>query len=140
MVGTYDLWVRRGAIVIQGATLHPSSQAHRVYAPSTHSLPSIWHSRNPYGPEKQPAEITLISCRTRIRLLGQLHSSFRRIWNHRNTSSPRILQFANVARRSFSFVSHHLSRNVIDWLIGNKATNLATGSSPPTSCYRRPLP
>ncbi|KAL9123160.1 MAG: hypothetical protein Q9187_000276 [Circinaria calcarea] len=90
----------RGAVVIQGATLHPSSQAHRIYAASTHSLPSIRHSRNPYGPESQPAEVTLISCRTRIRLLGQLHGNFRRVWNYGNTFLSQNSQSTNMLQTS----------------------------------------
>ncbi|KAI5306072.1 Polynucleotide 5'-hydroxyl-kinase grc3, partial [Ascosphaera pollenicola] len=41
VIGQYDLWVKRGVISISGAKLHPSPRLHRVYAPSTHSLPII---------------------------------------------------------------------------------------------------
>jgi len=105
LVGQYDLWVRKGAVNIAGAVLHVSSRLHRVYAPSTHSLPSIRPIPNPYGPQNLPAEITVISCTSRIRLLKQLSPKFGRVWNHKHafgvSVDPRTV---NRLQRSFVFV------------------------------------
>ncbi|KZZ92666.1 hypothetical protein AAP_02747 [Ascosphaera apis ARSEF 7405] len=41
VIGQYDLWVKRGVVSVSGAKLHPSPRLHRVYSPSTHSLPIV---------------------------------------------------------------------------------------------------
>lgn len=81
LIGQYDLWVRNGAISIHGAILHAGSAKHRVYAPSTHSLPIIKPAINPYGAYGQSAEVKVVSCRSRIRLLQEISSEFGKIWN-----------------------------------------------------------
>ena len=86
-----------------GAMLHASSKLHRVYAPSTHSIPVLYSIPNPYGAQT-PAEISIFSCGSRIRLLKQIAPKFGRIWNGKpveknDKSSPMILtnrSFENV--------------------------------------------
>lgn len=105
LLGQYDVWVRKGAINILGAVLHASSRLHRVYAPSTHSLPSIRSIPNPYGPQNLPAEIMIISCGSRLRLLKHLSPKFGRIWNHKHVSARFNLPKIDLSQRSFVFVS-----------------------------------
>ena len=105
LVGQYDVWVRKGAINVAGAVLHASSRLHRVYAPSTHSLPSICPIPNPYGPQNLPTEITIISCTSRIRLLKHLSPKFGRIWNHKHALSGADTPKIDLSQRSFVFVS-----------------------------------
>ncbi|MCJ1391651.1 Polynucleotide 5'-hydroxyl-kinase grc3 [Xylographa bjoerkii] len=109
-IGQYDLWVRKGTVSILGAVLHASSKLYRVYAPSSHSLPSIRHLRNPFGPAKQPAEITLTSCNSRIRLLRRVSRRFRRIWNHTNSTNDIADASGNFLGNffgtSFSLLKH----------------------------------
>lgn len=106
LIGQYDVWVRKGAINIAGAVLHASSRLHRIYAPSTHSLPSIRPIPNPYGPQNLPTEITVISCTSRIRLLKQLSPKFGRIWNRKHVFAVKTNPLTvNRSQRSFAFVS-----------------------------------
>lgn len=107
IVGQYDLWVRRGAVNIMGATLHASPKLHRVYAPSTHSLPVIRYARNPYGPANQPVEITILSCRSQLRLLRRLSWRFAKIWNRKPSKTGASVPCPNLLR-SFGYV--HYSR------------------------------
>ncbi|MCJ1385179.1 Polynucleotide 5'-hydroxyl-kinase grc3 [Xylographa soralifera] len=103
-VGQYDLWVRKGTVSVLGAVLHASSKLHRVYAPSSHSLPSIRHLRNPFGPAQQPAEITIYSCSSRIRLLRRVSRKFRRIWNHTNFLNDVLVSTDSFFGTSFSLL------------------------------------
>ncbi|MCJ1359414.1 MAG: Polynucleotide 5'-hydroxyl-kinase grc3 [Icmadophila ericetorum] len=48
LIGQYELWVRVGTISVLGALLHASPQVHRIYAPSTHSLPLRSLTDDPY--------------------------------------------------------------------------------------------
>ena len=105
LLGQYDVWVRKGAISIAGAVLHASSRLHRVYAPSTHSLPSIHPISNPYGPQNTQAEITINSCTSRIRLLRHLSPKFGRIWNHKHPSTRPDPPKLDLSQRSFVLVS-----------------------------------
>ena len=114
LVGQYDLWVRKGAVSVLGAVIHSSSTLHRVFAPSSHSLPCIRHVQNPYGPSNQPAEISVISCSTRIRLLRRLSKKFKRIWN-----APQ----QNIIYRSFRFV-RVIYKSIINKLISPVASKL----------------
>ncbi|KAL8936326.1 MAG: hypothetical protein Q9216_004989 [Gyalolechia sp. 2 TL-2023] len=102
LVGAYDIWVQKGAISILGAILHQSSITHRVYAPSIHSLPSMKSIRNPFGPAKQRAVVTVSSCNSGIRSLRQVSSKFGRIWNY-NTQVPdrQTLFLGDMRRRTF---------------------------------------
>ncbi|KAM0798638.1 hypothetical protein BDR22DRAFT_858303 [Usnea florida] len=97
ILGQYDLWVRSGAISILGAVIHASSRIHRVYAPSTHSIPPIRPLPNPYGTGNAPVELTIISCRSRMRMLRQIAPKFGRIWNGRQQSQPPL----DFAKRTF---------------------------------------
>ena len=95
LIGQYQIWVRKGAVSVLGATLHPSSAAYRVFAPSTHSLPVIKPIRNPFGPAEQPVEITIVSFRSGIRLLKQVSPHFGRIWSTAINLSGDVANEAN---------------------------------------------
>ena len=105
LLGQYDVWIRKGAISIAGALLHASSRLHRVYASSTHSLPSMHPIPNPYGPQNVPAEITIHSCASGIRLLKHLSPKYGRIWNHKHVSSGADPRELDLSQRSFVLVS-----------------------------------
>ncbi|KAL2039430.1 hypothetical protein N7G274_007702 [Stereocaulon virgatum] len=96
IIGQYDLWVRSGAINVHGAVIHASSKLHRVYAPSTHAIPSIRPILNPYGTGNPPVELTIISCGSRIRMLKQIAPKFGRIWNGRELRDGLKRSFINV--------------------------------------------
>ena len=102
VLGQYDLWVRSGAISILGAVIHASSRIHRVYAPSTHSIPPIRPLPNPFGTGNAPVELTILSCRSRMRMLRQVAPKFGRIWNGRQQSQPPF----DLAKRTFMNVSN----------------------------------
>ncbi|KAL9624186.1 MAG: hypothetical protein Q9204_007893 [Flavoplaca sp. TL-2023a] len=117
IIGQYQIWVRKGAVSVLGATLHPSSAAYRVFAPSTHSLPVIRPIWNPFGPAEQPVEITIVSFRSGIRLLKQVSPHFGRIWstainvsgditNEANGTEPRVKRTYSILNTpSVSYVS-----------------------------------
>lgn len=105
LIGQYDLWVRKGAVSLYSAVLHPSSQLHRVYAPSTHALPSLRLALNPYGSANQMAEITLFSCKSRIRMLSQLSPKFARIWNPKDTSIDERMPQKDLTQRTFTYLA-----------------------------------
>ncbi|RMZ22833.1 hypothetical protein D0859_13138 [Hortaea werneckii] len=65
-VGEYNLQVLQGLATLYGAVVHPSSGLQKVYAPSTHALPSITARR----------DNTII----RISNLDNLSPNFRNIW------------------------------------------------------------
>ncbi|KAL8881612.1 MAG: hypothetical protein Q9198_001215 [Flavoplaca austrocitrina] len=109
LIGQYQIWVRKGAVSVLGATLHPSSAAYRVFAPSTHSLPVIRPIRNPFGPAEQPVEITIVSFRSGIRWLKQVSPHFGRIWSTAINVSGDITNQANgtepCRRRTYSILN-----------------------------------
>ncbi|KAL8760301.1 MAG: hypothetical protein Q9199_000083 [Rusavskia elegans] len=90
LIGQYEIWVRKGAVSLLGAVLHPSSAIFRVFAPSTHSLPVIRPIRNPFGTAEQPVEITITSFRSGIRLLKHVSPRFDRIWNNATEVSEDV--------------------------------------------------
>ncbi|KAI9876625.1 MAG: Polynucleotide 5'-hydroxyl-kinase grc3 [Pleopsidium flavum] len=102
ILGQYDLWVLKGAVNLMGVTLHPSSTAHRVYAPSTHSLPAIRCVPDPFSPTAQQTEIEILPYKSGLRLLRQLSPRFGRIWNDKRTSTEGTTTAAEKKRRSFS--------------------------------------
>ncbi|KAI4286044.1 MAG: hypothetical protein L6R35_004494 [Caloplaca aegaea] len=98
LVGQYVVWIRKGAISILGATLHQSFKTYRVFAPSTHSLPSIRPLQNPFGPGYQDTIIAISNCNSGLRLLGQASPKLRRLWNQDMfgrgcTNSKRTFQY-----------------------------------------------
>ena len=105
MVGQYDIWVRKGAVSVLGAILYPSSRLHRVYAPSTQSLPCIRPVTNPYGPANQATELTIITCMSRIRALRHLSPKFGRIWNAKVADGIPIQGSIDLSHRSYAYVS-----------------------------------
>ena len=112
IVGQYDIWVRKGAISISGALLRASSTLHRVYAPTTHAIPVIRPSLDPYGSGPQSSEITFLSCGSGLRSLKRISTSFGRIWNGpslgtaaEDISRPLHRSFVNVSVGRASKVS-----------------------------------
>ncbi|KAL8676042.1 MAG: hypothetical protein Q9186_007397 [Xanthomendoza sp. 1 TL-2023] len=109
LIGQYEIWVRKGAISILGAVLYPSSAVHRVFAPSTHSLPVIRPVRNPFGPPEQPIEITILSFQCGIRLLKHVSPMFGLVWN-KATDLPGDLEpdsstiSSNSIKRTYSLL------------------------------------
>lgn len=97
-VGQYDLWVRKGAVTLYGAVLKQSNTIHRVFAPSTHALPSIVCNST------TPAEIEVWSCHHSMRSLSKISPLYRRIWNHPNKQMAGDTHDAAVQKRSFSYV------------------------------------
>ncbi|KAJ5773608.1 hypothetical protein N7457_008504 [Penicillium paradoxum] len=100
LLGHYDLWVKRGVVSLMGAKLHPSSQLHRVYAPSTHSLPVIKCVAGIDG----DAEIEIKSCNSGIARLRDLSPLYQRIWAGENTAADKITLkgAAKDSKRTFS--------------------------------------
>ncbi|KAL9127927.1 MAG: hypothetical protein Q9217_003284 [Psora testacea] len=101
VLGQYDLYIRNGTVSISGAVLHASSRLHRVYAPSTHAIPIIRSLRNPYGPELQSVELTIRSCDSGIRMLKDVASKCRRLWNGKLKSKGNLGISKHLFRRSF---------------------------------------
>ncbi|CAG7987932.1 unnamed protein product [Penicillium olsonii] len=100
LLGQYDLWVKRGVVSLMGAKLHASSQLHRVYAPSTHSLPVIKCVSGTDG----EAEVEIKSCNSGLSHLQDLSPLYQRIWTGENTTADKAtLQSApKDSKRSFS--------------------------------------
>ncbi len=88
-----------------GVILHASSTAHRVYAPSTHSLPAIRCVPDPFSSTAQETKIEIVPCKSGLRLLRQLSPRFGRIWNDKRTPTEGTTTTAEVKRRTFSPVS-----------------------------------
>ena len=105
LIGQYDIWVRKGAISIAGATLRPSSDLHRVYAPSTHALPPIRALRNPFGPQGN-AEVTFITFNSGLRALRHLSPNFDRIWNSKAPPSTKPNSAMDPSQRTFTFLEY----------------------------------
>ncbi|KAL9009359.1 MAG: hypothetical protein Q9173_005604 [Seirophora scorigena] len=101
LVGQYNVWIRKGAISILGATLRQSSRIYRVFAPSTHSLPSIRPLRNPFGPGNQETSITISNCNSGLRLLGQASPKLSRLWNKAPSRSDGTGIALNLSNRTF---------------------------------------
>ena len=76
----------------------PSLTIDQVYAPSTNSLPPLKPVPNPFGSGNPPCEISVISCGSRFRMLGQVSPKFDRIWNGR---SNKRRSFMNVSIEIF---------------------------------------
>ncbi len=108
LIGQYDLWVRKGVISLYGAILTASPKLHRVYAPATHALPVLQSVTNPYGRYGEPAEVRIISTKSRIRMLKDLSLEFGKLWNEKIKTTD---SGANLAKRSFSMVSFSDNRS-----------------------------
>ncbi|CAG8377958.1 unnamed protein product [Penicillium salamii] len=100
LLGQYDLWVKRGVVSLMGAKLHASSQLHRVYAPSTHSLPVIKCVSGIDG----EAEVEIKSCNDGIAHLQDLSPQYQKIWTGENTAADKatLKGAPKDSRRSFS--------------------------------------
>jgi polynucleotide 5'-hydroxyl-kinase GRC3/NOL9 len=92
--------VKRGVISLVGSKLHASPSLHRVYAPSTHSLPVIKYVSGAEG----YAEVEIRSCRAGIDGLGGLSPLYSRVWNEAVTEADKTLA-REATKRSFSVVS-----------------------------------
>ncbi|KAI4178319.1 MAG: hypothetical protein LQ348_005631 [Seirophora lacunosa] len=104
LVGQYDIWIRKGAISVFGATLRQSSRLYRVFAPSTHSLPSVRPLRNPFGPGNQETLITISNCNSGLRLLGQASPKLSRLWNKASFRSDGTGLALDLSNRTFTFL------------------------------------
>jgi polynucleotide 5'-hydroxyl-kinase GRC3/NOL9 len=87
-----------------GAKLHPSSQLHRVYAPSTHSLPVIKCVAGIDG----DAEVEIKSCNSGIARLRDLSPLYQRIWAGDNTAADKVTLkgVTKDSKRTFSVVCY----------------------------------
>ncbi|KAI7219106.1 hypothetical protein KC333_g3151 [Hortaea werneckii] len=72
-VGEYNLQVLQGLATLYGAVVHPGSGLQKVYAPSTHALPSITARRD-------NTVIRLSNVNSSMRKLDNLSPNFRNIW------------------------------------------------------------
>ncbi|KAK2763734.1 Polynucleotide 5'-hydroxyl-kinase grc3 [Arachnomyces sp. PD_36] len=100
LIGTYDLWVKRGVVSIMGAKLHASPTSYRIYAPSTHSLPVI---KSVAGMDDY-AEVEIRSCSNDLYRLKHLSSLYHRIWNSKNTVTDKD-PLVGCGGRSFSVMN-----------------------------------
>ncbi|KAL9003112.1 MAG: hypothetical protein Q9188_003994 [Gyalolechia gomerana] len=105
LLGTYDIWIRKGAISILGAILHQSSVTQRIYAPSIHSLPSMKSIWDPFGPARQQTVVTVSSCKSGIRSLRQVSSEFGRIWNYNTLEPEKQTLSVGPMRRTFQLLN-----------------------------------
>lgn len=97
LIGEYDLQVVAGIIVVAGAAFQAGDRAHRVYAPSTHALPTIVAKGG-------AAEIAIISTETSLAGLSKLSPLWGRIWNARDAKDGNSVD-SKTAGRSFMLVS-----------------------------------
>ncbi|KAI7630191.1 hypothetical protein KC343_g4780 [Hortaea werneckii] len=72
-VGEYNLQVLQGLATIYGAVVHPGSGLQKIYAPSTHALPSIMARRD-------NTVICISNVKSSMRKLDNLSPNFRNIW------------------------------------------------------------
>lgn len=102
LLGQYDLWVKRGVVSLMGAKLHPSARLHRVYAPSTHSLPVIKCVSGVDG----EAEVEIKSCHSGIARLRDLSPLYQKVWNGNTTAADKLSlkEATKDSRRTFSVV------------------------------------
>lgn len=104
LAGQYEIWVRKGAISILGAVLYQSSTIHRIFAPSTHSLPSIRPIRDPFRPGNQQTTITIFNCNGGLRLLRQVSPKFSRLWNTTGLRSAESTPALDLSKRTFQYL------------------------------------
>ena len=102
-IGEYDIWVKSGLFEIMGAKLSPSVSLRRVYAPASHSLPSISCIASP-GSSIPYAELELISCTSGLRLLKRSSPNFTRLWNNMHTRTETASKKLQFSKRSFSIL------------------------------------
>ncbi|KAI5310759.1 Polynucleotide 5'-hydroxyl-kinase grc3 [Ascosphaera atra] len=105
VLGHYDLNVRRGVISISGAKLQASPKRHRVYAPSTHSLPII----KAVSGIDDTAEVELHSISDDVYNLKRLSPLYERIGN----GEQRVAKGPLKDHGPFSF-SITLSKEISD--------------------------
>lgn len=79
-----------------------------------HAIPVIKPIRNPYGQEHQPVEVTIISCRSRLRMLKHIAPEFGRIWNGRQLVDQTLNSPIDVSGRSFLHVRVWEQKPLID--------------------------
>lgn len=99
-IGQYDVEVKEGTVTVCEAILSADGTSHHVFAPTTHSLPSIKCLTKVAIIEFRPSEHMMQS-------LSKLTPLYRRIWNEtRIGANPSPSQGA-LNRGSFSFVRRH---------------------------------
>lgn len=96
-IGEYDLEVITGIVVVYGAAIRANDQQRRVFAPSTHALPTITAKGG-------AAEIAIISTGLSMIGLNKLSPLWGRIWNARDFKELNPDDESNIGR-SFMLVS-----------------------------------
>lgn len=75
LIGSYDLLVSFGAVLLYGAILTASTKLYRVYAPASHALPVI------EGNSAGKAKIKISVVKNGLRSMARLSPLFKRLWN-----------------------------------------------------------
>lgn len=119
VIGQYDLWVKRGVVSVSGAKLHPSPRLHRVYAPSTHSLPIV----KCVTTSGEYAEVELRNVAGGPHELERLSPLFDRIKN--STDLPKGNPLRGLGPYTFSIVSPRLH---LSYTIEQSTNSIATAS------------
>jgi polynucleotide 5'-hydroxyl-kinase GRC3/NOL9 len=106
ILGQYEISVQKGQITLLGSTLRASKSVHRIYAPSTHSLPVI----RCLATDVDGAEIRLHQSESGLRSLKALSPLFGKLWN--DGSGPLGVEYGPLLRKksrsSFQIVRIHL--------------------------------
>ncbi|KAG9568634.1 hypothetical protein KCU71_g467, partial [Aureobasidium melanogenum] len=93
-VGEYDLRVNSGYVMIYGAVLRSDSKTHRVYAPTTHALPTIIAKGG-------PAEVDIISTVPSLGPLSNVSPLWTKLWN---AQTPKDTKQSENDSRSFALL------------------------------------
>lgn len=93
-IGEYDLLVISGIVMIYGAILRPSPKKYRVYAPTTHALPTVTAKGG-------VAEVAIISTKRSMDGLSTISPLWTRLWH---AQLPKDAQQDAVPPRSFALV------------------------------------
>jgi len=96
LIGSYDILVSFGAVILYGATLVASTKLHRVYAPASHALPVIEGS--PAG----KAKIEILVVKNDLKSMARLSPLFKRLWN-KDKDVREDIRF--LSKQSCQFVS-----------------------------------
>lgn len=96
LIGSYDILVSLGAVILYGATLMASTKLHRVYAPASHALPVI--EASPAG----KAKIEILVVKNDLKGMARLSPLFKRLWN-KDKDVREDIKF--LSKQSCQFVS-----------------------------------
>jgi polynucleotide 5'-hydroxyl-kinase GRC3/NOL9 len=97
-VGEYDLRVKTGIVMIYGAVLRASSQKHRVYAPTTHALPTVMAKGG-------VAEVDIISVSRSMDILTKVSPLWTKLWN---APAAKGAHQPEIEPRSFALLRNSL--------------------------------